>query len=175
MRRLTFPLKLASLVIETSGAQSIFDPYSGSGTTLVAAKLANIQAVGIERSKAYCEMTVRGLRPSCFPRLRHPSGPALPLGGAVVFAATFSGSRQKSGGVDVPAAVWAFGFHSAAVQLFSIQRLISSTTDSSGPVVLLLPCPSTYFSVWMPGNSVRMMLPRLSTMRSASCWVHSLP
>lgn len=62
-----FPLDLAGRVIETSGAQSIFDPYAGSGTTLVAAKLANIQAVGIEKSKTYCDLIIRRLSQDVLP------------------------------------------------------------------------------------------------------------
>ncbi|MGH7991655.1 MAG: DNA methyltransferase, partial [Limisphaerales bacterium] len=41
--------------------KTVFDPFMGSGTTLVAAKLRGIKAVGIEINKSYCEMAVARL------------------------------------------------------------------------------------------------------------------
>jgi modification methylase len=56
-----FPIALAARVIETTGCNTIFDPYSGSGTVLLAAKLANIKAVGIEKSRLYCDQIIKRL------------------------------------------------------------------------------------------------------------------
>lgn len=49
-----FPISLPSRCIEATGATSILDPFSGSGTTLRAAANYGIQGVGIELSEAYC-------------------------------------------------------------------------------------------------------------------------
>lgn len=62
-----FPLNLAGRVLETSGAQSVFDPFAGSGTTLVAARLAGIKGVGCELSERYCEIIARRLAQDVLP------------------------------------------------------------------------------------------------------------
>lgn len=51
-----FPVELPARCIAATGASSVLDPYAGSGSTLVAAKLAGIRAVGIEQSERYCEL-----------------------------------------------------------------------------------------------------------------------
>lgn len=56
-----FPKKLPGRAIETTGAQSVLDPFAGSATTLRAAKDAGVRSVGIESSERYCEMAVRRL------------------------------------------------------------------------------------------------------------------
>lgn len=51
-----FPLALAERVISSTNAQVVLDPFSGSGTTAIAAKLLDRDFVGIEISPEYCEM-----------------------------------------------------------------------------------------------------------------------
>jgi DNA modification methylase len=57
------PVELMSWCIQQAGdVSSILDPFMGSGTTLVAAKLRGIKAVGIELEEKYCAMAVERLR-----------------------------------------------------------------------------------------------------------------
>lgn len=56
-----FPQLLVDKAIESTGAQSVLDPFAGSGTTLRAAKDAGIRGVGIELSASYCDMAVKRL------------------------------------------------------------------------------------------------------------------
>lgn len=57
----SFPLALPRTAIETSGAQSVLDPFAGSGTTLVAARNLQRRATGIELSEGYCALAVERL------------------------------------------------------------------------------------------------------------------
>jgi len=56
-----FPISLPAKAIESAAPRSIIDPFSGSGTTMRAAKDAGIRGVGIELSERYCEMAVNRL------------------------------------------------------------------------------------------------------------------
>ena len=51
-----FPLALPLRCIESTSAQIILDPFSGSGTTAVAAKQLGRNYIGIDISPEYCEM-----------------------------------------------------------------------------------------------------------------------
>lgn len=57
------PLKLYTDLVAafTDQGETIIDPFMGSGTTLVAAKLLGRKAIGIEREEKYCEIAARRL------------------------------------------------------------------------------------------------------------------
>ncbi len=57
-----FPLKLPETAIEACAPRCVFDPFMGSGTTLVAAARARVRAIGMEKSEEYCEQAVERLR-----------------------------------------------------------------------------------------------------------------
>ena len=56
-----FPVTLPTRCIAATGAQSVLDPFMGSGTTLVAAKAAGIRGVGVDKSERYCEIAAKRL------------------------------------------------------------------------------------------------------------------
>lgn len=55
------PVVLVKKLIAKTKAESIIDPFCGSGTSLVAAKAMGIRGVGIEQSERYCETAVSRL------------------------------------------------------------------------------------------------------------------
>lgn len=55
------PLELIQTLLGNSEAQSVIDPFMGSGTTLVAAKNMGRRAVGIELDERHCETAARRL------------------------------------------------------------------------------------------------------------------
>lgn len=62
-----FPPALPGKAIETTGARRVLDPFSGWGTTLLAAKLAGVQAIGIESEERFCAMAARRLSQGTLP------------------------------------------------------------------------------------------------------------
>jgi site-specific DNA-methyltransferase (adenine-specific) len=61
-----FPLALPLRAIETTNAATILDPFSGSGTTLLAAKRLGRIGIGIELEESYCEATAKRLEQEVF-------------------------------------------------------------------------------------------------------------
>lgn len=51
-----FPVQLAKNCIISTDNGTVLDPFLGSGTTAIAAKLQNRHWIGIEKSKAYCQL-----------------------------------------------------------------------------------------------------------------------
>jgi DNA modification methylase len=62
------PLGVMSWAIEMAGEMSsLLDPFAGSGTSLLAAKLRNLKATGIEREERYCEIAANRLAQNVLP------------------------------------------------------------------------------------------------------------
>lgn len=60
------PIDICRYLIQKSSTEgeTIFDPFCGGGTTLVAAKIENCAGYGIELSKEYCEIARKRLEQS---------------------------------------------------------------------------------------------------------------
>lgn len=56
------PIQLWSVIFAIMPGNVVIDPFSGSGTTLEAAKNLGRRAIGIEIEPRYCELTVKRLR-----------------------------------------------------------------------------------------------------------------
>lgn len=55
------PVKLLTSILKKTEAQTILDPFMGSGTTLVAAKNLNRKSIGIEIEEKYAEIAAKRL------------------------------------------------------------------------------------------------------------------
>lgn len=61
------PVDVMAELINLSDNGSVADPFAGSGSTLVAAKLCGRQAIGVEIEERYCEIAARRLLPDTLP------------------------------------------------------------------------------------------------------------
>jgi site-specific DNA-methyltransferase (adenine-specific) len=60
------PLALIMRLLNWIACESVVDPFMGSGTTLVAAKLHGCDAIGIEIEERYCKIAAKRLAQEVF-------------------------------------------------------------------------------------------------------------
>jgi site-specific DNA-methyltransferase (adenine-specific) len=62
------PVEVARRCIRLSTwpGETVFDPFAGSGTTLLAARQLGRRAIGVERSERYCALAVARLAQTSF-------------------------------------------------------------------------------------------------------------
>jgi DNA modification methylase len=60
------PVRLMTALLKQFGGQNVIDPFMGGGSTLIAAKLQNIRATGIEIEERYCEIAAKRLAQEVF-------------------------------------------------------------------------------------------------------------
>jgi len=61
-----FPVALPAKAIDATAPKLVLDPFAGIGSTLCAAKLARVEAIGIEKSEQYCELAAKRLSQGVF-------------------------------------------------------------------------------------------------------------
>lgn len=61
------PLHIMRMLCEAFAEESVLDPFVGTGTTLEAAKILNLRAIGIEIEPRYAEIAVKRLRQEVIP------------------------------------------------------------------------------------------------------------
>lgn len=60
------PVALMKFLMVYGDASHVYDPFMGSGSTLIAAKELGLPAIGIELEERYCEIAANRLRQSVF-------------------------------------------------------------------------------------------------------------
>lgn len=63
-----FPIELALRCIQSVGRGPVLDPFLGSGTTALAAEIAGLQWLGIEKSRSYIDLALSRLEENRMPR-----------------------------------------------------------------------------------------------------------
>jgi site-specific DNA-methyltransferase (adenine-specific) len=68
------PVELGTFFVQLHSAvgDTVLDPFMGSGTTLVAAKVLRRKSIGIEIEPKYCEIAVQRLRQEVLPLMAEP-------------------------------------------------------------------------------------------------------